>query len=304
MKNNSLWLALALASVVGFTTTQVQARGGGGRREAPRAAGGGERFESNTRVGGEGQRGEVKNNFKGPNRTQGNEVNRASTAQNRVSQIQAHYSPQNKPFSPAWYADHPQAWRATHSFAGNWAAASLGAATAWMGMSAAAGESPVYADGTVLTGDDDSDDDNNQPAQTDQPQPPQTYQAQPAQASQLAQTGSDLANDADWLPLGVYALKGKNQSEATAMLQLSVNKDGVLRGSYYDVVSDQSQAIQGAVDKTTQRVAWKVGSKGPVVFETTLANLTQTSGSVSLHFANGESRQWNLARLPNPAPTE
>ncbi len=302
MKKNSLWLALAFASVVGFTATEVQARGGGGRREAPRAAGGGERFEGNPRAGGEGQRREVKSNSNAPNRTQGNATNRVNTAQNRVPQIQAHYSPQNKPFSPSWYADHPQAWRATRSFAGNWAAASLGAATAWMGMSAAAGDNTGYVDGTIEN-DDDSNDDDSQPAAAAQQQT-EDYQPQPAQASQLAQSGSDLANDSDWLPLRVYALKGENQSEATAMLQLSLNKDGVLRGSYYDVVSDQGQAIQGAVDKTTQRVAWKVGSKGPVVFETTLANLTHASGPVSLHFANGESRQWNLARLQNPAPTE
>ncbi|HEV3138774.1 MAG TPA: hypothetical protein VGZ26_12740 [Pirellulales bacterium] len=235
-------------------------------------------------------------------RTPAKAADRPNASQNRASQIQAHYAPQDKPFSSGWYASHPQAWQASHSFAGNWAAASLGAATGWLGMSPAAGETDTYVNGTIQTGDDGSDDNDSQPAPSDQSQPVQNYQPQPAVASQLAQSGSELAGDSNWLPLGVYALKDGNQTEATAMLQLSVNKQGVLRGSYYDVVSDHGQAIQGAVDKKTRGVAWKVGSNGPVIFETALANLTQASGPVSLHFANGQTRQWSLARLEHPAP--
>ncbi|MBI3839322.1 MAG: hypothetical protein HY288_15495 [Planctomycetia bacterium] len=61
---------------------------------------------------------------------------------------------------------------------------------------------------------------------------------------------------------------------------------------------------QGAVDKKTQRVAWTVGNKGPFVFETSLPNLTQAAGPVSLHFQNGQTRQWNLARLQDPVAAE
>ena len=46
-------------------------------------------------------------------------------------------------------------------------------------MSAAADEGDTYVNGTVQTGDDDSDDDNGQPAATDQSQPVQNYQPQP-----------------------------------------------------------------------------------------------------------------------------
>jgi hypothetical protein len=308
MRKNIICLALAFAWVVGFTAAKVQARGG--HREAPRS--GGERVESNPRAGDERQHGEVKKQTSTQNRTPANAVKRPNTVQNNASQIHPHYAPQNKPFSSGWYANHPQAWQASHSFAGNWASAGLGAATAWMGMSAVAGDGDTYADGTIQTGDDDSGDDNNQPAQADQSQPVQTdqsqpvqnYQPQPAVATQLAASGSEVADESSWLPLGVYALKDGNQTEATAMLQLSVNKQGVLRGSYYDVVSDQGQAIQGGVDKKTRGVAWKVGSNGPVIFETALANLTQASGPVSLHFANGQTRQWSLTRLENPAPTK
>src|SRR5262249_34223916 len=93
------------------------------------------------------------------------------------------------------------------------------------------------------------------------------------------------------------ALAPQGQKEATAMLQIAISKSGAVRGSYYDVLSDQGHAIQGAVDKKSQRVAFTVGSKGKTVFETQLADLTQPAGEISLHFADGQASDWTLARF-------
>jgi hypothetical protein len=80
-------------------------------------------------------------------------------------------------------------------------------------------------------------------------------------------------------------------------VQLSVSKDGILRGSYCDLVTDQGQTIYGAVDQRSQRAAWKVGENGQVIFDTTLPSLTQQAGSALVYFANGDARQWVLSRF-------
>jgi hypothetical protein len=108
-----------------------------------------------------------------------------------------------------------------------------------------------------------------------------------------------LPANTEFLPLGVYALAPAGQSDATAVVQLSVSKDGILRGSYCDLVSDQGQTIYGAVDQKSQRAAWKVGEQGQVIFETTLPSLTQSAGSALVYFANGDARQWILSRFEN-----
>ncbi len=83
----------------------------------------------------------------------------------------------------------------------------------------------------------------------------------------------------------------------SAMVQLAVSKEGTVRGTYYDLVTDKEQTIQGAVDKNTQKVAFTAGDNGKVVFETGLANLTQDAGPVALYFENGATRPWTLSRF-------
>ena len=45
-------------------------------------------------------------------------------------------------------------------------------------------------------------------------------------------------------------------------MQLAVNKDGVIRGNYYNALSDATVPVYGQVDKKTQRAAWTVGDSG------------------------------------------
>jgi hypothetical protein len=102
---------------------------------------------------------------------------------------------------------------------------------------------------------------------------------QMAQAMKLAQSGAaEPSKDAKFLPLGVYSLAPQNQPDASAMVQLAVTKEGAVRGTYYDLVTDKEQPIQGAIDKETQRVAFTAGPDGKVVFE------------------NGATRPWTLSR--------
>lgn len=120
-----------------------------------------------------------------------------------------------------------------------------------------------------------------------------------ASAANLAQLGAAEPGDkAQWMDLGSLALKAAGETKATRIVQLSVNRDGVLRGSHYDLLSDQVQTIEGAIDKQTLRAAWKIGHNGKVVFQAPVDELTKPEGSVTAFFPDGSNSAWRTARLP------
>jgi hypothetical protein len=196
----------------------------------------------------------------------------AQAASKRGS-LKAQFASSNKPFTAAWYADHPNAWQYTHPHADAWAVATLAGATAWLGWAA----TPAYSYGTYYS--DTSTEVISQ------------------EATELADNGTqEVATDGEWLNIGTYALGPKGQATATMMLSLTVNKDGVLRGTYLDLLSNSAQTIQGAIDKESQRVAWRIGAGGRVTFQTTLSDLTAATTPVSLQFDNGKTALWTMAR--------
>ena len=54
------------------------------------------------------------------------------------------------------------------------------------------------------------------------------------------------------------------ETKSNHIFQLAVNKDGVIRGNYYNAVTDTTE-VYGSVDKKTQRAAWTVGDRRPGV---------------------------------------
>jgi hypothetical protein len=180
-----------------------------------------------------------------------------------------------EPFTPAWYARHPRAWRPAHPRADAWAFTTFAAVSAWLGWPA----DTVATDDNAADDDDDSDQEQSVTAQ-----------------SSTADGGSD-----EWLGLGVYKLMPPNQKEASALLQLGVNRDGALRGSYYDLLTDQTYTIRGTIDKQSQRVTWTIGPQDSVEFQATLGELTQPGDQpVNIRLLNGEMRQWHLWRQDAP----
>jgi hypothetical protein len=170
------------------------------------------------------------------------------------------------------------------------------AQTAQANITAPASSNPPNAAAAKDDKDDDDDDDEEEaPKYTD---------AQKSEAAALAKSKSvDPPSDAKFMPLGVFTLAPEDQEEASAILQLAIAQDGALRGTYYDLLSDQAHQVRGAVDKKTQKAAFYLGTGGKVLFETSLPNLTQGTGGVALHYENGESRHWTLARYAKE-PTE
>lgn len=267
---NRRFLALAVALVVGLAIQEAQAAPGGGGRRGPGpniggGARGGNARPNNIAPGGKvGKQGvgnlgsELPGTVKSGNLA-GNLKN--GSFQNKVSQLKTNFTPTTQPFTPSWYANHPAAWQYTHPHADAWAVAGFGTAATWLGLRAA-------TDGAYVTEDTTGDTE-----------------------------GGDATNPADFLPLGVFALAPQNEKDANALVQLAVNQQGELRGNYYDVLTGQDQTVSGTVDKQSQRATFKVSPRGNVSFETTLQNLTQAGGWITLRFANGQSRQWTLARF-------
>lgn len=132
---------------------------------------------------------------------------------------------------------------------------------------------------------------------------------QVATADEFAMTAMDLATvappqsdeqaaAAEWLPLGTFAVSTNEKDvEPSQVVQLAVNKEGIISGTLYNIDTDQAQAVQGQVDKETQRVAFRLGESEMVVAETGLYNLTQEESPLLVHFGVERAENYLLVRL-------
>jgi hypothetical protein len=129
-----------------------------------------------------------------------------------------------------------------------------------------------------------------------------TPQQYASQASQIAGTGqsAEITEDTKWLPLGVFAVVEGTQTSSDDIFQLAVDQQGIIRGNYHNLRTDQVESISGAVDKKTQRAAWTIGSDQAPVYEAGAANLTKDETPMLVHLADGQTRQVSLIRLPQP----
>jgi len=193
-------------------------------------------------------------------------------------------------FTPGWYRRYPAAWYpAAWVYGDAWTVASWAALAAWLD---ARGPAPVYYDyGNNIVYQDNSVYLNNQDIGT----ATQYYD----QAQNLASQGSDEPADVGekWMPLGVFALSDANQTAANMILELAVNKQGVVRGNYTNTATGQTLPVHGSVDKKTQRVAWTIGDNTSTVFETGLYNLTKDEAPALVHFGQDRTEQWLMVRL-------
>ncbi len=63
----------------------------------------------------------------------------------------------------------------------------------------------------------------------------------------------------DWMPLGVFAITQDGEptgAEPTMFLQLALSKQGVISGTFQNTATNTVKAVEGMVDKQTQRAAW------------------------------------------------
>ncbi len=123
------------------------------------------------------------------------------------------------------------------------------------------------------------------------------------QAQTLAESAPAVDESSDWLPLGVFAITKDGEDSGpppTLFLQLAVNKQGIIAGTFCNTTTDKTQPIEGMVDQENQRVAWGIEGKKWPIMETGLSNLTKDSSGALIHFENGETQQWLMVRVEEP----
>jgi hypothetical protein len=120
------------------------------------------------------------------------------------------------------------------------------------------------------------------------------------QANDLAQFGAaaNATPDDQWMPLGVFAMVRNEQQQPQMIMQLAINKQGVLRGNFTDEVTEHTQPIRGAIDPKTQRAAWIVGNS-TAIMEAGASNMTDGEAPALIH-KNGKTDHWLLVRLEQP----
>jgi hypothetical protein len=196
-------------------------------------------------------------------------------------------------FTPTWYRAYPGAWRAA-----TWTtAAAIWTGATWAALSRSCGyplQPVIYDYGTTLVYEGDR----------------VYYQGEPIasaleyseQATEIASHGLEAKppDTAEWVSLGVFAMVQGDEQDASDIFQLAINKDGIIRGNFYNALSDTTVPVYGSVDNKTQRAAWTVGEHKNRVFETGIANLTEPETSMLVHFGTDRTQQWTLVRLEQP----
>jgi hypothetical protein len=211
----------------------------------------------------------------------------------------------DKPFNPQWWKDHPNAakhyWDQHHHHPWNywWRWATWGAVAGWTAgaASASAYGDPVYYDyGQNIYYEGD----NVYVGGTETATAQEYYQQASALAEKAPETTSQEADD--WLPLGVFALSKGNVADSNMVLQLAINKEGVISGMYYNTKTDIGRPVKGTVDKKSQRAAWTFadGNNTDIIMETGIYNLTQDQTEALVHFGKDKTQQWLMVRLKQP----
>jgi len=129
--------------------------------------------------------------------------------------------------------------------------------------------------------------------------------------AEYAQSAAELANidpselkavkQEDWMPLGTFSMAVKDDEvDPSRVIQLAVSKSGLISGTIHNRSSGNTYAVQGRVDKETQRLAFTIGDDSNTVLETGIYNLTQDQTPVLCHFGTSQTQTYLLARLPMP----
>jgi hypothetical protein len=197
-------------------------------------------------------------------------------------------------FSPQWSTEHSEAWTSAHVVGGTlWAPTNWNAVAVYTGAHGQPvwydyGDNVVYQNGNIMMAG----------------QSLGTAEEFSQQAAEIADTGfaSEPPADSDWMPLGVFAMVRDEHQHPQMILQLAMNKQGLLRGNFTDEVTEHTQPVRGGYDLRTKRAAWIVGDHKTAVMEAGLSNLAEGDAPALIH-KNGKTDHWLLVRLKQP-PTQ
>jgi hypothetical protein len=224
-----------------------------------------------------------------PNRIE-NGQERQANRQQRRDEVRNQVA-ENHPRLDFW-SDHANwaAWRINRPY--RWA--TWGAITGWVGYGWSQatpysyGDNVYYGDGQVYYGD----------------QAVATADEYAQQAETIAASAPETPpQNSEWMPLGVFAVTQDGEAsgtEPTLFMQLAISKTGIIAGTFKNMTTGQTQTLEGMADKASQRVAWCVAGQQRPIVETGISNLTQDTAPVLVHFADGQTQQWLMVRLPEP----
>jgi hypothetical protein len=196
-------------------------------------------------------------------------------------------------YGDRWWNDNHVNWPYYPGF-GYWGAAAWAPLSGWVdyGWSDPVyydyGENVYYQDGSVYYGD--------------QPVATEAEYAQQAEAIALDVPETKPAAK-DWMPLGVFALTSSGQptgADPTMFLQLAVSKQGVISGTFQNTATDTVKAVEGMVDKETQRAAWTAAGETRPLMEVGIGNLTKDTAPALVHFPDGSTQQVLMVRVDKP----
>lgn len=213
-------------------------------------------------------------------------------------------------FNNNWWAHHPCShnWWQYHGWWGNrpwqywWRYPTWGQVVNWFPAWGWGGDSGTFYDygdgGNVVYQDNSVYIDGQQVATADQFA---QSASDLATVNYPAQPDPDVAAKMEWMPLGTFAISSSPDDKSTTRtIQLAVNQDGVISGTYYNQSTDKTYPVQGNVDKKTQRVAFTIGSNNDVVMETGIFNLTQATAPALVHHGTSQTDTYLLVRLDPP----
>ena len=225
-----------------------------------------------------------------------------------------HYHHHGDWFNGRWWGRHPHGlggwhyhyWRHRYGWNYWWTVPAWPAVTGWFAWSTpdtvwsepvyydyGSGGNVVYEDNSVYIGG-----------------------TEVATAEEFAMSAMDLATveppaseeeaaEAEWLPLGTFAVStDERDTDPTLVVQLAVDREGIVAGTLYNTETDEAQSVQGAVDRETQRVAFRIGESEELVAETGLYNLTQDEAPLLVHFGADKTENYLLVRLEEPEEPE
>ena len=177
---------------------------------------------------------------------------------------------------------------------GYWASAGWGGLTGWVdyGWSEPVyynyGENIYYEDGSVYYGDEQVC----------------TEIQYIEQAEAIATSQPETEPEAeDWMPLGVFAITQDGEvagADPTMFLQLAVSKQGIISGTFQNAATGTAKAVEGMLDKQTQRAAWTAAGESRPLMEVGIVNLTENAAGALIHFPDDSTQQVLLVRLENP----
>lgn len=119
-----------------------------------------------------------------------------------------------------------------------------------------------------------------------EPAPIQVYNQQVAEPAKVVETGKEtpVASDAELMNLGTFGLIPFREKDLAYGLQLTMTKQGIVRGIQWDMNKDAVVEMEGAVDPGTLKIAWQAkGDANALMFESNVDQLTQQESLVNVY---------------------